>query len=97
MCAGWAAGPVILPEGYDPDACVFEEEVLPLTVGGKAVAGRDGDFLVGENLEPHSDDAVITFEPEQAAAASAWLKEYGWSRQLGFAEAWRAIEAALRR
>ena len=61
MGKGWEAGEVVWPEGYDPEN--DDGDTLPISVGGKTVAGRDGDFLVGEELLPHSDDATVTFSP----------------------------------
>ncbi len=49
----WFGDPV-WPEGYDPED--DDRDVLPVTVGGKAVFGRDGCGVVGEDLLPHSDD-----------------------------------------
>ena len=46
MGKGWEAGEVVWPEGYDPEN--DDGDTLPISVGGKTVAGRDGDFLVGE-------------------------------------------------
>ena len=93
MGGGWEAGEVVWPEGYDPEN--DDGDTLPISVGGKTVAGRDGDFLVGEELLPHSDDATVTFSPGQQAAARSWLENYGWSKRPGFREAWLEIEATL--
>jgi hypothetical protein len=93
MGEGWEAGKVVWPQGYDPDN--NDRDTLPISVGGKAVAGRDGDFVVGEELVPHSDDATATFGAGQQAAARSWLDGYGWSKCPGFKQAWLAIEAAL--
>jgi hypothetical protein len=48
----WWAGEVVWPDGYGPDAHKDEEnaddadeDVLPLSVGGKPVMGRDGNPL----------------------------------------------------
>ena len=46
MGEGWEAGEVVWPEAYDPEN--DDGDTLPISVGGKTVAGRDGDFLVGE-------------------------------------------------
>ena len=46
MGKGWEAGEVVWPEEYDPEN--DDGDTLPISVGGKTVAGRDGDFLVGE-------------------------------------------------
>ena len=72
MGEGWEAGEVVWPEGYDPEN--GDGDTLPISVGGKSVAGRDGDFLVGEELLLHSDDATVTLSPGQQAAARSWLK-----------------------
>ena len=49
---------------------------LPISVGGKTVAGRDGDFLVGEELLPHSEmfHSVIRFRPTKDVAATSPFK-----------------------
>jgi hypothetical protein len=77
----WWDGEVVWPEGYEPDANDHDkaEDVLPLTVGGKTVRGRDGDAVVGEKLVPHYDYSVATFRPGQSADARVWLEDYGWS------------------
>jgi hypothetical protein len=93
MGEGWEAGEIVWPEGYDPEN--DNGDTLPISVGGKAVAGRDGDFLVGEELLPHSDDATAMFIPGQQAAAQSWLEKYGWSQRPGFRETWLEIEATL--
>jgi hypothetical protein len=64
-------------EGYDPEN--DDGDTLPISVGGKTVAGRDGDFLVGEELLPHSDDATVTFSPGQQVLCSIRLENYGWN------------------
>lgn len=88
------AGAVVYPDSVVPDDDT-EGEVLPLTIAGKPVWGRDGDFLVGEDMQPHSDDATAIFEGGESTSARDWLEAYGWSRKPGFAEAWSAIEAAI--
>ncbi len=93
MGEGWEAGEAVWPQGYDPES--DDGETLPISVGGKTVAGRDGDFLVGEELVPHSGDATTTFSPGQQTAARSWLENYGWSERAGFREAWLEIDAAL--
>jgi hypothetical protein len=92
--ADWTAGAVVYPDGVDPDDDT-EGEVLPLTIAGKPVWGRDGDFLVGEDMLPHSDDATAIFEGGESTSARDWLEAYGWSRKPGFAEAWSAIAASI--
>ena len=93
MGEGWEAGEVVWPEGYELEN--DDGDTLPISTGGKTVAGRDGDFLVGEELLPHSDDATVTFSPRQQAAARSWLENCDWSERPGFGEAWLEIEAAL--
>lgn len=87
---------VVWPEGYDPEN---DEHAgtLPISVDGKVVAERDGDFLVGETLYPHSDDAVIRVERGDVETALEWARGYGWAEQPGFEEAWRKVEEAIRR
>lgn len=96
MGYGWSAGEIIWPESYDPDDEESEGcDVVPVSVAGKPVIGRDGDFFVGETLLPHADDAVAIFSRGQANDARRWLKAYGWADKRGFAAAWETIEKAL--
>ena len=50
------------------------DDVLPVTVGGKTVFGRDGGGVVGEDLQPHTYDFIGTFGPGQIAEAEEWLR-----------------------
>jgi hypothetical protein len=95
-CGDWFGEPV-WPEGYSPDAAYPDasEEVSPLTVGGKAIFGRDRDGVVGHGLVPHSDDAVAVFRRGQFRDARVWLEDYGWSRAPSFGAAMEMINAAL--
>jgi hypothetical protein len=68
---------------------------LPLTIGGKAVLGRNGDGVVGEALVPHSDDAVAVFRRGQYQQVRDWLEGYGWGKAPGFETAMRNIKSAL--
>lgn len=88
----WRDGEVVWPDGYNPDA---DEDVLPLTVGGKTVLGRDGDYIVGRKLVPRSDDAFAVFGPGQSEDARGWLEDYGWSRAPDFEAAMEKIKNAL--
>lgn len=96
MGDGWEAGEVVWPDDYDPDDDEAGDDVLPVSVGGKRVAGKDGDFIVGEELMPHSDDAVAIFDRGQVEEAREWLKAYGWADRPGFPKAWAAIQNFLR-
>src|SRR3954468_19774880 len=98
MAGDWSAGEVEWPEGYDPDSDDGDDDddgVLPLTVGGKLVAGRDGDFIVGEELQPHHDEVIAAFNPGEINAARVWLKDYGWAEKPGFERAWMTISETL--
>jgi hypothetical protein len=94
MGPDWADGDVVWPEGYDPESD-DGSDALPLTVGGKAVAGRDGDYIVGEDLRPHSDDSIARFSLGQITDAFSWLQNYGWTTKPGFADAWTLIQEAF--
>ena len=49
----WWLGDVVWPDGYVPDQDNPDADaVLPLTVAGKAVFGRDGDGIVGHGWSP---------------------------------------------
>ena len=89
----WWLGEVVWPEGHDPDE--NEGGVLPLTVAGKHVLGRDGDGVVGRDLVLHSDEAVAAFCSGHRREARAWLEEYGWGRAPNFEAAMGHIRAAL--
>ena len=89
----WWLGEVVWPEGHNPDD--NEGGVLPLTVAGKAVWGRDGDGVVGRKLVPHTDEAVAVFRRGQSRDARVWLEDYGWSRAPKFETAMGMINAAL--
>jgi hypothetical protein len=92
----WWAGEVIWPEGYDPNADdADQEDVLPLSVDGKLVRGRDGDGIVGNELLPHDDDSVVTFRHGELEDAHEWLEERGWTRAPNSEEAMKKIKDAL--
>jgi hypothetical protein len=93
----WWLGEVVWPEGYSPDANDpdGDEDVLPLSVGGRTVWRRNGDGIVGHELVPHSDDAVAVFQPGQSQEARGWLEGYGWSRAPNFEAAMEKINEAL--
>jgi hypothetical protein len=88
----WWDGEPVWREGYDPDA---DEDVLPLSVGGKLVTGRDGDAIHGEVLVPHDDDAIVTFPHGELEDARAWLEGRGWTRAPNFEAMMTKIEEAL--
>jgi|SRR5271166_1137149 len=96
-CGDWRLGEVVWPEGYSPDADDPDQDVdvLPLTVAGKLVWGRDRDGVVGHKLFPHSNDAVAVFRRGQSRDARVWLEDYGWSRAPSFEAAMEMINAAL--
>jgi hypothetical protein len=85
MGYGWEAGEVVWPEGYDPEHA--DNGVLPLSVGGKAVAGTSGDFIVGENLVPHVGGSTAVFDHGQTEDARSWLASYGWWGKPGIEDA----------
>jgi hypothetical protein len=89
----WWLGEVVWPEGYNLDD--NDGGVLPLTVAGKSVWGKDGDGIVGHDLVPHQDGAVAVFRSGQSADCRAWLEEYGWSRAPNFEAAMKKITETL--
>jgi hypothetical protein len=90
----WFGEPV-WPEGYDPHADDADWDVLPLSVGGKLVQGRDGDAIQGEELVPHDDDAIVTFRQGEFEDALRWLEDRGWARAPNFEAMLRKIKDAL--
>jgi hypothetical protein len=92
----WFGEPV-WPEGYDPDADDADQDILPLSVGGKFVKERDGDATRGHELVPHNynDDAVATFRRGEFEEALNWLEGYGWTKAPDFDAAMKEIKDAL--
>jgi len=92
---------VVWPDGYDPDDGEPDDdepddEILLVSVGGKRVAGWDGEYILGEKLVPHGDDATACFVKGETEEARAWLTSYGWSDREDFSKAWAIIEKALK-
>ena len=90
-------GDVIWPEGYDFDGReeVDDDEVLPLSIDGKRVWGRDGEILLGSDLVPINDTATARFAAGEVDAAQEWLGQSDWRRTQGFDAAWREIVDAI--
>ena len=94
----WWDGEPVWPEGYDPDADDAndaDEGILPVSVGGKLVRGRDGDGTVGHELVPHDDDALVTFRHGEFEEALSWLEGYGWTKVPNFEAVAEKIKDAL--
>jgi hypothetical protein len=68
---------------------------LPEAIDGVRVGGYEGDYVVGEDLVPHGDEAEITLSVGQEQEAEAWLRDHGWEKKGGYDEAWRRIQWAL--
>jgi hypothetical protein len=92
----WWDGEPVWPEGYDPDADDADQDVLPVSVGGKLVTGRDGDAIQGEKLVPHDDDAIVTFRQGEFEDALRWLEDRGWARAPNFEAMTKQIKDALK-
>lgn len=90
-------GDVIWPEGYDPDGReeVDDDEVLPLSIDGKRVWGRDGEILLGSDLVPINDTATARFALGEIDAARTWLERANWQRVQGFDAAWLEISETI--
>jgi hypothetical protein len=86
-------GEVVWPEGHDPDQ--NEGDILPVTVDGTAVWGRDGSGIVGHELVSYGDEAVRVFRLGESEDARVWLGDYGWARAANFEAAMEMIKAAL--
>jgi hypothetical protein len=84
---------VVWPEGHNPDE--NEGGILPVTVDGTAVWGRDGSGIVGHEFVSYGDEAVAAFRPGEFEDALAWLEDYGWSRAPNFEVAMKKIKNAL--
>lgn len=97
MYEGRADGEVLWPEGHEPDPEDEdrEDDILPLSIGGIPVFGRDGCAIVGEQLLPYSDDSLIRLRLGEIRAAREWLEDYGWANQTGFEFAWQRIRKIL--
>ena len=67
------------------------EEHLPDEIDGERVWGCEGEFMVGESLVPHDDDAQITVGPGDADKALEWLRTRGWNVAKDFDQAWARI------
>jgi hypothetical protein len=84
----------VLAEAHDFSNEEGEME-LPEHINGERVWGIDGDFVVGEQLVPHNDDAVIILSRGDVEEARAWLEERGWHDRAQFPAAWAVIEEAM--
>lgn len=71
------------------------EQSLPEYIDGERVWGVDGDFVVGEQLVPHSDDAVVILSHGDVEEARVWLEDRGWRNKDGFSSAWAEIKRSL--
>jgi len=68
---------------------------LPEAVDGVRVGGYEGNYVVGEDLLTHDDEAEITLPVGAEAEAKSWLADRGWDKKAGFDAAWKQIAAAL--
>jgi hypothetical protein len=91
----WFGEPVVWPEGHDPDADDADQDVLPISVGGTLVRGRDGCGIVGNELLDPFHDAVATFGQGEFEEALSWLEDYGWTKAPNFEAMAKKIKDAL--
>jgi hypothetical protein len=68
---------------------------LPATIRRKEVWGYDGEYVVGQRLLPHDEDAEPTVSQNQFDVAARWLIGRKWNIQPEFGEAWAQIRSAL--
>ena len=71
------------------------EVILPETIDGQRVGGREGDYVVGEELLPIDDDAEITLRASAEAKARKWLAVRRWDKKAGYKMAWTESAVAL--
>lgn len=91
-------GDVVWPEGCDPGACHevdADNDLLPLSIDGKRVWGRDGDVLLGRELVPITDTTSARFALGEIEAAQTWLERADWQRVQGYDAAWLKISEAI--
>jgi hypothetical protein len=69
---------------------------LPAEIHGEKVVGTEGDYVIGEKLLPHDDDAMITIDADEYEDALFWLEQRGWDRHQDFAAICATIRAALK-
>ena len=87
---------VVWPEGYDPEHSEEnDDDVLPVSIGGKRVWGCEGEILLGCDLVPITDTASAQFTAGEIEAAQAWLEHAGWRRARGFEAAWLKVCEAI--
>jgi hypothetical protein len=71
------------------------ELLLPIEIGGKKVRGHEGDLVLGEELVPYDDFAVIILEVGEYERALSWLEQRDWHEHQDFAAIWTTIRAVL--
>jgi hypothetical protein len=81
------------------EACDYQDEDgnedLPALINGKKVCCIAGDYVLGEELLPHDDDAIVTVARGGTKEAKSWLAERGWQKKKGYDQVWARIEGML--
>jgi hypothetical protein len=91
--------------GYDPEAKAEAEDegaeyqepaAYPEFIDGVRVSGRDGEYLIGDELVNVADDSEIDLRAGEINKAIDWLEDNGWHEHQEYREAiLKPIEAAL--
>ena len=64
---------------------------LPMTINGRVVGQVEGAYVLGDELVECDCESDFPLTPDNSLELHAWLDRHAWTRQRGFAAAWREI------